>query len=333
MLSSREHPNIAIGELLWDLLPAGPRLGGTTTNYAVLTARLGGYSALVSCVGEDAFGKKALDRLRLLALESGGGSEKEAHLNLSCVQTSAELPTGTVAVTVDQEGRPRYEIVTPVAWDAISPSPAAMTLAASASAICFGTLAQRDAVSRESIRSVLRAAGPDCMRVCDLNLRKPFCDAEGIRWSLAHADVIKISDEELPEVGRLLAEPILAAGLPGDGGDDLTAAAVIAARLVLKLAPHCQMVAITLGPHGSLLADRSGMNRHEGFRVEVADTIGAGDAFTAGMVHAFLREASLEAIGEVANRCGSYVASQPGATPEMPKALLERIQAVLDRSA
>jgi fructokinase len=328
-----QHRNIAIGELLWDLLPAGPRLGGAPTNYAVLSARLGDFAAVLSCVGNDELGKKAIDHLRLLASEPADGSAKEPHLNLDSIQGSAKLPTGTVAVTLDREGRPSYDIVAPVAWDAIEATSAVLTLAASASAICFGTLAQRNRISRESIRSFLRAARPDCVRVCDLNLRKPFCDSEVVQWSLGHAEVIKISDEELPEVGRLLGEPTLAAGLPSDGGDDLTAAAGIAAGIVLRMAPQCRLVAFTLGPHGSLLADRAGMHRHRGFRVEVVDTIGAGDAFTAGMTHAFLREASLPAISEVANRCGSYVASQPGATPKLPRTFLESIHTALGRPA
>ena len=169
MLSSSLRPNAAIGELLWDLLPTGPRLGGTTTNYAVLTARLGDFSALVSCLGDDPFGRDAMDRLRLLAIDSNSIADTQHHLDLTHIQTSVELPTGTVAVTLDHQGRPRYEIVTPVAWDAISLSPALLHLAANASAICFGTLAQRHAVSRESIRACIAAAAPFCVRVCDLD--------------------------------------------------------------------------------------------------------------------------------------------------------------------
>lgn len=330
MVSSPSLPNVAIGELLWDLLPTGARLGGTTTNFAVLSARLGEFSALVSCVGDDELGREALERLCLLAVDPATDSYARTHLDLSCVQTSSELPTGTVAVTLSDEGRPRYDIVTPVAWDAITPSPALLKLAASASSICFGTLAQRHAVSQESIRSFIAAARPGCVRVCDLNLRKPFCNEAILKWSLAHADVIKVSDEELPEVGHLLGDSILATGLPSHDGDELTHAAGKAAEVLLRLAPQCRLVAITLGPHGSFLADRFGTHRHHGIRVKVVDTIGAGDAFTAGMVHAYMRRASLAQISNVANLCGSYVASQPGATPKLPSSLLESIRDALN---
>ena len=201
----------------------------------------------------------------------------------------------------------------------------------SAAVICFGTLAQRHDISRHAIRTLIEAAGPQCVRVCDLNLRAPFCSAEVIRWCISHADVLKISDEELPEVARLLGEPAIATGFPSAAADDaLTASATLCAQALLALAPQCRMVSITLGPHGSLLADRTGTCRHKGFVVNVVDTVGAGDAFTAGLVHAYIRGASLAQISEVSNLCGSHVASQSGATPELPPALLLKIQAVLN---
>ncbi|MGA8940464.1 MAG: carbohydrate kinase [Acidobacteriaceae bacterium] len=329
MVSAPPHLNVAIGELLWDLLPTGARLGGTTTNYAILSARLGEHSALVSCVGDDELGHEAMERLCLLAVDPLTDVYAQTRFDLANVQVSSNLPTGTVAVTLDDEGRPHYEIVTPAAWDAIALSAGLLQTAGTASVICFGTLAQRSPISRETIRGFLAAARPGCARVCDLNLRKPFCNAEVLRWSLAHADIIKVSDEELPEVGRLLGEATLAAGLPYADGIELTSAAVNAAEALLQLATQCRLVAITLGPHGSLLVNRSGMHRHQGYKVKVVDTIGAGDAFTAGMVHAYMRQASLPQINDVANRCGSYVASQPGATPKLPEALLASIRDTL----
>jgi fructokinase len=161
MVSSSSHPNVAIGELLWDLLPTGARLGGTTTNYAVLSARLGDFSSLVSCVGDDALGREAMERLCLLAADPQKNSHVKTHLDLTFVQTSSELPTGTVAVTLDDEGRPQYQIVTPVAWDAIALSPSLLHVANNASAICFGTLAQRHSVSQDSIRAFIAAANSE----------------------------------------------------------------------------------------------------------------------------------------------------------------------------
>jgi fructokinase len=328
MLPSTTSPNVAIGELLWDLLPTGARLGGTTANYAILSARLGDQSALVSCLGDDELGHEAADRLSALASDPEDDSEARTNFDLSFLQTSPDLPTGTVAVTLDGEGIPRYGIVTPVAWDAIQLSPELLKLAVSATAICFGTLAQRHEISRSTIRGFIQAARPECTRVCDLNLRSPFCTQEVLRWSVEHADVLKVSDEELPEVGRLLDQPLLAAGIPHKAVD-LTTIAESAAQTLLELAPQCRLVAITLGSHGSLLADRSGTYRHPGYSVKVVDTIGAGDAFTGGMVHAYARQASLRQISDIANRCGSYVASQPGATPKLPRELLESIRELL----
>ncbi len=325
MQSNPSAPTLAIGELLWDLIPSGARLGGASTNFAVLSARLGEFAALISCIGDDALGHEAAEHLATLA----SSPDTKAHLDLAGIEISRTLPTGTVGVSFDEQGRPQYEIHNPVAWDAILISEQLLDLTQRAAVICFGTLAQRHDISRHSIRTLIQAAGPQCVRVCDLNLRAPFCSAEVIRWCIQHTDVLKISDEELPEVARLLGEPAIAAGFPSTDDEELTATATQCAHALLALAPECRMVSITLGPHGSLLADRSGSYRHNGFVVDVVDTVGAGDAFTAGLVHAYIRGASLAPISEIANRCGSHVASQSGATPELPPTLLNDIQALL----
>lgn len=326
MQSNPSAPTLAIGELLWDLIPSGARLGGASTNFAVLSARLGDYAALISCIGDDPLGHQAAERLAGLA----SSPDAKAHLDLAGIQISRTLPTGSVAVSLDENGRPQYEIHNPVAWDAILVSQPLLEMSASAAVICFGTLAQRHDISRHTIRTLIEAANPQCVRVCDLNLRAPFCSAEVIRWCVSHADVLKISDEELPEVARMLGEPAIASGFPSAANDEsLTAAATQCAQAILAFAPQCRMVSITLGPHGSLLADRSGTYRHKGFIIDVIDTVGAGDAFTAGLVHAYIRRASLARISEVSNLCGSHVASQSGATPELPPSLLQKIHSIL----
>lgn len=325
MQSNPPATTLAIGELLWDLIPGGARLGGTTTNFAVLSARLGEFAALISCIGDDVLGTEAARQLATLA----STPQAAGHLDLTCIELSRTLPTGTVSVTFDHSDRPQYQINSPVAWDAILASPRALELAGSAAVICFGTLAQRNEISRDAIRSLVAAAGPSCVRVCDLNLRTPFVSAEVVSWCLRHTDVLKVSDEELPEVGRLIGLADIANGLAATDSDSLTAAATEAAMALLDFAPQCRLVAITLGSRGSLLADRSGTCRHQGFVVPVVDTVGAGDAFTAGLVHAYIRGASLAEISDVSNRCGSYVASQAGATPELPPALLQEIRAIL----
>ena len=317
-------PILSAGELLWDLLPSGPRLGGTTTNFAILSARLGDHVALVSRVGDDELGVRAMELLQGVA----DAAATSGNFDLSHVQRSGLLPTGTVHVTLDDAGRPRYTIDGPVAWDEIALSHDLLALVQGASAVYFGTLAQRQNPSRDSIRALVNASCAECVRVCDVNLRMPFCTTETLRWCVRQATVLKISDEELPEVARLLGmgSPLAA---PADDDEALSNWAHTAALGLLDMAPRCRMVAITLGPHGSLLANRGGAHRHPGLQVDVVDTIGAGDAFTAGMVHAFMRGATLEQINEVSNLCGSYVASQPGATPELTPELLERIQNTL----
>jgi fructokinase len=321
MPSAVNAPNVAIGELLWDLLPAGPRLGGTTANYAILIARLGASSALVSCVGKDDFGARALSSLDHIAHDR----DLRGSIDVSNVQTSSTYPTGTVSVELDSQGRPNYVIHSPVAWDVIELTSDALELARSASVVCFGTLAQRGATSRATIRAFIEATSSDAIRVCDLNLRMPFCSADSLRWALAHATVLKVSDEELPEVGRLLGDARIGAHLD----HDLTLAATTAAQALLEIAPQCRMVAVTLGQHGSVLVDTNGSARHPGFPTQVVDTVGAGDAFTAGLVHSICRGANLQRVNHVANLCGSFVASQPGATPALPASLLDQIDAIL----
>jgi fructokinase len=326
MKSSIESPILSAGELLWDLLPSGPRLGGTTANFAIVCARLGDYVGLISRIGKDEFGRRAMDQLEAVA----AAAATRGHFDLTGIQWSDYLPTGTVTVTLDDEGKPKYKIEVPVAWDEIRLSRKLLDSARTASAVCFGTLAQRQNPSRESIRALVEATSVSCVRVCDVNLRMPFCTTDTLEWCLMHASVLKISDEELSTLMRMLGvRP--ASDEPTCGGDEgaLTAWALDSAQALLASAPQCRMVAITLGRHGSLLADRQRVHRHKGFAVDVVDTIGAGDAFTAGMVHAYVRGASLEQINTVSNLCGSYVASQPGATPELPPELLAEIQTVL----
>ena len=315
MRSESSSPVLCVGELLWDLLPSGPRLGGATTNFSVLTARLGDTATLVSRIGQDELGHAALDSLQPSSI-SGNAS---GSLDLSRIQVSTNLPTGTVGVALDPHGKPSYTIEQPVAWDQVELEPALMDLAGKASALYFGTLIQRQAPSRQTLQALVQATQPNCTRVCDINLRMPCCTPETLHWSLRHATVLKVSDEELPQVFSMLGLPIhFSAGRVAE-----------AAAALLDCAPECKLVAITLGPEGSYLASRTGGDRHAGIPTKVVDTIGAGDAFTAGMVHAYLRGATLPQINSVSNLCGSYVASQPGATPEFPPELLDKLRLIV----
>jgi fructokinase len=295
---------VGIGELLWDKLPTGARLGGAVANFAVMSARLGNHTSLVSSIGDDSYGKSAMDLL------------SQPNLDLSQLQMSASHPTGTVEVSFSSANQPSYAISTGVAWDFIRLTPQLLQHASHADALCFGTLGQRHDVSRATIQALVQAALPHCVRVCDVNLRMPFCTPEILAWSMAHATVIKVSDEELPMVFSLLGIEV-STNLPR------------AADLLLDYFPQCAMVAMTLGPHGCRLSTRGATSEHPGFPIKLVDTVGAGDAFTAGLVHAYLRGASLQEIAEIGNLCGSFVASQSGATPPLSPQLIQQIAGLL----
>ncbi len=250
----------------------------------------------------------------------------QPNLDLRQLQTSPAYPTGTVTVTFSSDNQPSYQIVSDVAWDFIRLTPELLQEASTADAICFGTLGQRNDLSRTTIRSLLTAAKPACVRVCDVNLRMPFCTPEVLRWSVSHATIIKVSDEELPQVFSLLD------GL-GLSERETTLTPRDAARLLLAAFPQCELVATTLGAKGSMVTTRNGESEHPGFPITVVDTVGAGDAFTAGLVHAYLRGASLAKMVEVGNLCGSFSASQSGATPVLYEILIDLIEAVLHSAA
>jgi fructokinase len=290
---------VGIGELLWDLLPTGPRLGGATANFTIMSARLGNHATLVSSVGNDDYGRQARAQL-----------DNPEHL-----QRDPDHPTGTVEVTLTPGHPPHYTIARPVAWDFIRPTPALIAEAQSSSALCYGTLVQRNEISRATLRTLVASAPATCVRVCDINLRMPDCTAEVLLWSMQQATILKVSDEELPLAFSFL-------------GLDAPTTPEAAAQTLLQQFPGCKVVAATLGAHGSLVADRQNTARHPGFPVTVVDTVGAGDAFTAGLLHAYLRGASLAQMAEAGNLCGSYVASQPGATPVLPAELLERLRII-----
>jgi fructokinase len=295
---------VGIGELLWDVLPGGARLGGTVTNFAVLCARLGNQVVLASSVGDDDYGRTASAFLI------------QPNLDLQQLQLDGAHPTSTVDVTFTADNQPSYIIHRGVAWDFIRLTPGLLTAARAADAICYGTLAQRHEVSRSTIRSAVEATAPQCARVCDINIRMPDCTAEVLRWSMANATILKVSDEELPLVFSLLDEHV-------------STSPQAAAHWLLENFPNCVLVATTLGAHGSLLTTRESEFQHPGFPIKLVDTVGAGDAFTAGLIHAWLRGASLPQMAEIGNLCGSYVAGQAGATPPLSPELIDRIENLL----
>jgi fructokinase len=295
--SSKARLILGLGELLWDILPDGTRLGGAPANFAVMAARLGNHVALLSRVGWDELGKLALDQLEALPVDA------------SMVQIDSRNETGRVTVNFD-DGQPRYIIHHPAAWDFLELSEEWVRIASKADAVCFGSLAQRGLDSRQTIQTLIAQTSPSCARVFDVNLRKPFYTSEVIQESLELATVIKMNEDEVPLVLDLL-------GMRIERDPQLGDTLQLSARNLLEEFPTLELVAVTRGDHGSLLVTRKASHAHPGIPTQVVDTVGAGDAFTAALTHYYLRGADLATLNEAGNRWGSWVASQPGSMPEL----------------
>ena len=281
---------VGLGEVLWDLLPERMCLGGAPANFAYITTLLGDQGIVASRVGEDRRGIEALQRMQELGLETDQ------------VQIDTNHPTGTVKVKVDSQGLAQFEIAHPVAWDFLECTPEWQRLAREADAVCFGSLAQRSEGSRETIRRFLGETSPPAVKVFDVNLRQSYYSREVVCESMKLADVVKLNDEELPKVMSL-------SGLQHEGEQS-------SARRLIETY-ELKLVCVTRGARGSLLVRGQATSEHAGFRVKVRDTVGSGDAFTAGLVHEYLRGASLDRMNEVANRLGAWVASEVGAMPTL----------------
>ncbi|HOW84588.1 MAG TPA: carbohydrate kinase [Candidatus Aminicenantes bacterium] len=289
---------VGIGEILWDLLPDGRQMGGAPANFAVHARALGASGVIVSAVGDDRPGREILEELGRRGLDRSG------------IAVLSGVPTGTVTVALDAAGIPRYTIHEGVAWDVIPWTAEIAGLAARADAVCFGSLAQRSPVSRAVIGAFLDATRPDCLRVLDLNLRQSYFSREVVRSLLERATVLKLNDEELTTVGGMLSLP---------GPEDRVLAGLLEAYPLT-------LIAVTKGPSGSRLFGRGVDLSTPGRPVETADTVGAGDAFTAALVMGMLRHRGWAEIGERANRVAAFVCSRKGAWPELPAEMADRAQ-------
>ncbi len=309
-----QHLILGLGELLWDLLPDGPRLGGAPANFSVMAGRLGNHAALLSRIGRDDLGRQAVERLDLLPVDAG------------FVETDAVHETGRVTVRFE-DGQPQYTIHQPAAWDFLELTDEWVRLAVRADALCFGSLAQRSPESRQTIQTLAAQSSAKCVRVFDVNLRAPFYSGEVVQESLELATVVKMNDAEVPLVLGLLGLPggDLAERDPQRPESDTRGAERLAAQRLLSDFPALGMVAVTRGGEGSLLVTREQWHEHPGIPALVADTVGAGDAFTAALTHYLLREADLATLNEAGNRWGSWAASQSGAMPPLSDEVLASI--------
>lgn len=287
---------IGIGELLWDVLPSGPRMGGAPTNFACHAQALGAEAAIISSVGADELGGRLLERLPGLGVVTEG------------ISVDGARPTGTVAVQLGADGQPVYTIRDDVAWDNLQAQATSIRMMGVASAVCFGTLGQRSDSSRAAIRELVEATSRSALRIFDPNLRQNFFSADVIHESLELANVMKLSDTELPVIASLLH-------LRGDVREQLTA---------LHKRYELRMVAFTRGSEGSILWDGSLWCEHPGLPAKVKDTIGAGDSFTAATALGLLQEWPIEWISGTANEVAAHVCSSVGAIPPMPESLRQR---------
>ncbi|MGQ8335240.1 carbohydrate kinase family protein [Sunxiuqinia sp. A32] len=286
---NKESFVIGIGELLWDVFPDQKKMGGATANFAYHVEKLGVKSFMISTVGHDELGDElieVLDRAKLTY-------DVQRH----------ELPTGTVQVTLSGNGIPNYEICEPVAWDFITMKPEWEDIAKNASVVCFGSLAQRGEVSRKTIRQFLQLVPDSAYKVFDINLRQQFYSRELIADSLKLCNFLKINDEELEMVAEMF-------GL--DGSTDEKCLKLIA-DFNLKL------LALTCGTDGSHLFTDKQHSFKETPIVEVVDTVGAGDSFTAAIVAGLLTGKTLEKTHEMAVKLSAFVCTQSGAMPDYDK--------------
>ncbi|MFW6188995.1 MAG: carbohydrate kinase family protein [Planctomycetota bacterium] len=296
-----QHTVLAYGETLWDLLPSGPQLGGAPFNFCYRVDELGDLGLMVTRLGRDELGRKAWDRIVALGMDT------------RLVQWDEEASTGTVEVDLTDPNNPDFHIVPGVAYDDIEVTDELLEAAEEADMVCFGTLIQRTARSRRTLHRALEAAS-EALRLLDINLRKECYTRETVARSLRRADVLKLNDDEAGELASMF----------GFSEPDLRGFCDLAMDRW-----NLSHVVVTLGEAGAFAADEAGERVHvPGFRVELVDACGSGDAFTAGFAHRLLRGRSLEECCRLGNAFGALVATHDGATTPVP---LETVREFLDR--
>ena len=285
---------IGMGEVLWDVLPEGKKLGGAPCNFAYHVSQFGLDSCAISAIGDDPLGKEIIKNL----------DEKEVKYHIDTVP----YPTGTVQVELDANGVPQYDIKENVAWDNIPYTDQLESLAKNTKAICYGSLAQRNVVSRNTINGFLDAIPMenDPLVVFDINLRQGFYTKEIICNSMERCNILKINDEELVLVSRLFGYP---------GIDLQDKCWILLGKYNLK------MLILTCGINGSYVFTPGNVSFHPTPTVEVADTVGAGDSFTAAFIASILKGDKVEEAHRKAVEVSAYVCTQNGAMPKLPESL------------
>jgi fructokinase len=293
-MKKRRSLIVGIGELLWGVFPEQKVLGGAPANFAYIASQFGFDAYTVSAIGKDLLGKEILDNL--------AGKE------LNYLIEQIDHPTGTVQITLNEKGVPQYEICENVAWDNIPFTQRSADLAQNCSAVCFGTLAQRNEISRETIYRFLELVPDNALKIFDINLRQHFYSKEIIHESLRRCNILKINDDEVVEVAKLFA----CSGSSEQG---------VCLHLLKEY--NLDIVVETRGAQGSHVFTSNETSHMDTPKVHVADTVGAGDAFTGSFVAALLQGESLRSAHQLAVEVSAYVCTQHGAMPELPDAFVE----------
>ena len=287
---------VGLGEVLWDVLPEGKKLGGAPANFAYHAGQFLGMdnTIAVSALGEDKLADETIEALK----EHG----------LNDLLPRVPYPTGTVQVQLDEQGIPTYDIKENVAWDNIPFDDDIAQIARNCRAVCFGSLAQRNVVSRETIQKFLDATPADCLKIFDINLRQQFYTQEILRESFQRCNILKINDEELVLIGRMFGYP---------GLDIENKCWLILGKYNLD------MLVLTCGTNGSYVFTPGHVSFQETPKVKVADTVGAGDSFTGSFVGSILNGKSVPEAHQTAVKVSAYVCTQNGAMPTLPTELLK----------
>ncbi|MEI8212572.1 MAG: carbohydrate kinase [Planctomycetota bacterium] len=311
MVSKRQV--VGLGEVLWDVFDDRKLFGGAPANFACHAASLGAEAHILSAVGHDALGDEALAWLQQRSLSVLGIERDRLH------------PTGSVRIQLDAAGRPTYTFASDVAWDHLECSSYWLQVANQTDAVCFGTLAQRSETSRRAISQFLERVPKGCLRVFDVNLRQSFYSPEIIRDSLSRSDVLKLNDEELPILADALGIDVGGAGSRGPiSKPSTTDAETLKILDAIATAYDLNCVALTLGSEGSLVWLEGDWDRQPTpSNVEVMDTVGAGDAFSAALIMGLLHGDPLPALHRRAARIAAYVCTQRGAVPPLPSELID----------
>lgn len=287
---------VGMGEALWDVLPEGKKIGGAPANFAYHVSQFGLPSCVVSAVGDDDLGREIIENFTAKGLKQ--------------LIADVPYPTGTVQVEIDQSGVPQYEIKENVAWDNIPYTERLESLAERTTAVCFGSLAQRNVVSRNTINRFLDVVSrnEENLIVFDVNLRQGFYNKEILCNSMKRCNILKINDEELVTVSRMFGYP---------GIDLQDKCWILLGKYNLK------MLILTCGINGSYVFTPGNVSFQPTPKVEVADTVGAGDSFTAAFISSVLKGKSVSEAHSLAVRPSAFVCTEKGAMPTLPTQFTE----------